>query len=160
MPPSLYVDLTAEENRTLLEIRTATHLPQRVKDRAEAVRLCAIGLDVQEIAQFLDWAPQSVRVAIHRWEDFGLSGLWDAPRSGSPRCYTEADLAYLEQLINGSDRHWTAEQLSQQWAKERNVQMSADQLRRILKKKGIHGSDYGGSHRKQSQNISERKKSS
>jgi hypothetical protein len=39
MGARLRVHLTAQENQTLLDLRKATGLPQRVKDRAEVVRL-------------------------------------------------------------------------------------------------------------------------
>ena len=42
--------LTPEENRTLFELRTATTVPQRIKDRAEALRLSAHGWYVEKIA--------------------------------------------------------------------------------------------------------------
>ncbi len=57
-------------------------MPQRVKDRAEALRLSAHGWDVEKIAAYLNWAPQTVRETIHRWNSFGLGGLWEAPGRG------------------------------------------------------------------------------
>jgi hypothetical protein len=43
MGASLRVFLTPEQDRTLFELRTGTNLPQRTKDRAEALRLNARG---------------------------------------------------------------------------------------------------------------------
>jgi hypothetical protein len=44
MGTRLRVFLNAEENRTLFELRTATTVPQRVKDRAEVIRLSHQGM--------------------------------------------------------------------------------------------------------------------
>ena len=47
MGARLRVFLSAEEDRTLFELRTATTVPQRVKDRAEVVRLSYQGMYVE-----------------------------------------------------------------------------------------------------------------
>jgi len=51
--------LIAEEDRTLLELRAATTVPQRVKDRADVLRLNAQGWYVEKIAAYLHWHPQT-----------------------------------------------------------------------------------------------------
>jgi hypothetical protein len=48
MGARIRVRLNPEENRTLFELRTATTVPQRVKDRAEALRLSAHGRNALE----------------------------------------------------------------------------------------------------------------
>jgi hypothetical protein len=48
--PPLRVFLTAEQDRTLFEMRTATTIPQRTKDQAEALRLSHRGWKVDRIA--------------------------------------------------------------------------------------------------------------
>lgn len=64
----LRVCLTAEEDRTLRELRRATTVPQRVKDRAEVVRMNARGDYVETVAAYFDWHIETVRKAIHRWQ--------------------------------------------------------------------------------------------
>jgi hypothetical protein len=78
MGARIRVLLNPEEDRTLFELRTATTVPQRVKDRAEALRFSA-RLYVEKIADYLNWAPQTVRETIHRWNTKGLGGLWEGP---------------------------------------------------------------------------------
>jgi DNA-binding NarL/FixJ family response regulator len=65
MGARIRIFLTPEENRTLFELRTATTVPQRVKDRAEALRFSAHGWYVEKIADYLDWAPKTVRETIY-----------------------------------------------------------------------------------------------
>jgi hypothetical protein len=59
MAARLRVYLTAEENRLLLELRKLTALPQRVRDRAEVIRLSHQGAYVENLAEFLDWTTQT-----------------------------------------------------------------------------------------------------
>ncbi|MEB3188816.1 MAG: helix-turn-helix domain-containing protein, partial [Snowella sp.] len=77
MPAPLKISLTKEEEITLRELSYAKVVPQRVKQRATALRLNALGLSVAQIAEHMDWAPQTVREAIHRWQEGGLYGLWE-----------------------------------------------------------------------------------
>ena len=59
MGARLRIFLKAEEDRTLFEMRKASTVPQRVKDRAEAVRLNAQGWYVEKIANYFNWHPLS-----------------------------------------------------------------------------------------------------
>ena len=77
MRPRLQAHLTPEEDQTLFEVRTATHLPQRVRDRAEVIRLSHQGWFVEKIADFFNCRIQTVRDTLHRWDQGGLGGLWD-----------------------------------------------------------------------------------
>lgn len=67
MGKRLQVFLTAEEERTWRELRRATTVPQRVKDRAEVVRMNARGDYVETIAAYFDWPCIVGRVA--GWAD-------------------------------------------------------------------------------------------
>jgi hypothetical protein len=57
MGARLRIFLKPEEDRTLFEMRRATTVPQRVKDRAEVVRLNAQGWYVENIAHYFNWHP-------------------------------------------------------------------------------------------------------
>ena len=136
MGARIRVLLNREEDRTLFELRTATTVPQRVKDRAEALRLSAHGWYVEKIAAYLDWAPQTVRETIHRWNTKGLGGLWEAlGRGGKPK-WQEADIAYLEKCLEQEPRTYNARQLAQKLQSERQIHLSPDRIRRVLKKRG------------------------
>ncbi len=60
MGARLRVFLTREQDRTLLNLRTL-EVPQKVKDRAEVIRLNAHGWYVEKIAAHFDWDKQTVR---------------------------------------------------------------------------------------------------
>ena len=80
MGARLRVFLTREQDKTLLNLRTAD-LPQKVKDRAEVIRLNAHGWYVEKIAAHFNWTPQTVREVLHKWQEFGIEGLWELPFS-------------------------------------------------------------------------------
>jgi len=71
----LQVVLSGEEDRTLRELRGATTVPQRVKDRAEVVRMNARGDPVKTIAAYFDWHLETVCSTLNRWQNGGLGGL-------------------------------------------------------------------------------------
>ena len=128
--------LTPEEDRTLFDLRTARTVPQRVKDRAEVVRLSHRGWYVEKIADFFNWHLQTVRETLHRWREKGLGGLWEAPGRGKQRRWTEADLEYLEGLLAEEPRTYNSKQLAQKLRDERQVELSPGHLRELLKKRG------------------------
>jgi len=136
MGARIRVLLNPEEDRTLFELRTATTVPQRVKDRAEALRFSAHGLYVEKIADYLNWAPQTVRETIHRWNTKGLGGLWEGPGRGGKPKWQEADMAYLEKCLELEPRTYNSHQLAQKLANDRQVTLSPDRIRRVLKKRG------------------------
>lgn len=136
MGARLRVFLTAEEERTLFELRRATTVPQRVKDRAEVVRLNCRGWYVEKIAAHCNWHVKTVRETLHRWEKQGLGGLWDALHPGGKRRWAPGDLEYLEGVLRTAARTYSSPQLAEKLAQERQVQLSPDRLRRVLKKRG------------------------
>lgn len=139
--PRLQAILSAEEDRTLLELRTATNVPQRTKDRAEVLRLSHRGWTTEQIAEYFDWRVETVRETIYRWRDQGLGGLWDAPRPGRRPKWQEADMAHLEQSLQQEAQTHNSKQLVHQLQQERQVTLSPRHLRRILKKRATAGSE-------------------
>lgn len=135
MGSRLRVFLTPEQDRTLLNLRTAD-VPQKVKDRAEVIRLSAHGLYVEKIAVHFNWTAQTVREVLHRWEHLGLEGLWEKRGRGGKSRWTEADLVFLEECLEKEPRTYNSVQLAQKLEKERSIKLSPDWLRQVLKKRG------------------------
>lgn len=140
--PPLRVFLSPEQDRTLFEIRTATTVPQRTKDRAEALRKSNQGWKVAQIAKHFNWAQSTVRQAIHRWQQEGLGGLWDEPRPGRQRQWQEEDIVYIEQSLEQEQRTYSSPQLLEKLKRERNVHLSQSHLRRVLKKRALDGNAH------------------
>jgi transposase len=140
MPAPLRITLTEEEDRTLSELRLAQTVPQRTRDRAHMLRLNAQGWTVPAIAEIFECHEHTVRATLERWKKHGLGGLWEAAGRGAKRRWQEADIQHLEQCLEEDQRIYTSGQLSVKLKQDRQVQLSPDRLRRILKKRGGDGS--------------------
>ena len=71
MGARLRVILTCKQDKTLLKLRTED-IPQKVKDRAEAIGLNAHGWYVEKIAAHFDWTAETVREVLHKWQKLGI----------------------------------------------------------------------------------------
>lgn len=140
MPAPVHIVLTAEEDQTLSELRVATTVPQRTRDRAHMLRLNAQGWTVPAIAEIFECQENTVRQALRRWQQEGLAGLWDAPGRGAKPKWQEADILYLEQCLEQDPRTYNSRQLSEKLEQQRQVELSADRIRRILQKRASSGS--------------------
>ena len=139
MPAPIHLALNEEEDRTLTELRLATTVPQRTRDRAHMVRLNAQGWTVPAIAEIFECHEQTVRATLRRWEHDGLGGLWEAPGRGAKRKWQEADLHSVEQWLAQEERTYNSFQLAEKLATERQVQLSARRVRHLLQKRAGAG---------------------
>ncbi|WP_250126560.1 helix-turn-helix domain-containing protein [Chroococcidiopsis sp. CCMEE 29] len=108
MPAPIRIVLTESEDRTLSELRVATCVPQRTRDRAHMLRLNAQGWNTPAIAEIFECHEHTVRATIRRWQTDGLGGLWEAPGRGAKRKWQEADLQYLEHCLEHSERTYNS----------------------------------------------------
>jgi transposase len=134
MPAPLRITLTEADDNMLSELRVATTVPQRTRDRAHMLRLNAQGWNVPAIAMMFECHEHTVRATIRRWQASGLSGLWEAPGRGAKRRWIDADLEYIETLLKEETRTYNSVQLSRILREKRSVNLSSDRLREILKK--------------------------
>ncbi len=142
MGARLRIFLTREQDQTLLNLKKAD-VPQKVKDRAEVIRLNAHGWYVEKIAAHVNWTSQTVREVLHRWEKQGLEGLWELPGRGGKAKWNEKDIVFLEETLKKEPRTYNSLQLAQKLESERSVKLSPDRLRRVLKKRGSFGNEPG-----------------
>jgi transposase len=134
MGARLRVFLNQEEDRTLFELRTATTVSQKVKERAQILRLNSQGWYIEEIAAHFNCREQTIREVIHRWLKMGLVGFWSTRSPGVKQTWKESDIVDLEECLLNEPRRYNSRQ-AQKLEQERGVKLSPDRLRRILKKK-------------------------
>jgi len=84
--------------------------------RARIVLGCAKGLQNQEVARKLGTTPQTVSKWRGRFAEQRLDGLLDAPRPGTPRTITDADVERvitktLEETPRGAT-HWSTRSMA------------------------------------------------
>ena len=143
MPAAIRIVLTKEEDRTLSELREATCVPQRTRDRAHMLRLNAQGWNTPAIAEIFECHEHTVRATIRRWQAGGLSGLWSETGRGAKRKWLETDLQYLEQCLELEGRTYNSLQLAHKLSQERQVKLSPDRLRHLLQKRALGGNARG-----------------
>lgn len=143
MPAPIHVILSPEEDRTLAELRVATTVPQRTRDRSHMIRLNAQGWRVPVIAELFECHEHTVRATLQRWRHNGLGGLWEAPGRGAKPKWEEADFQAVEQWIEQDARTYNSNQLAQKLAQERQVQLSPRRIRYLLQKRASDGNGLG-----------------
>ena len=139
MPAALKVTLSLVEDKRLLEISQSQDTGKRVKQRAEAIRLSSHGWKVAQIAAYFEWHEQTVREIIQRWKQQGEKGLYDLPKTGRPKQWQEKDLKYLETCLEKDSQLYNSKQLSTKLQQERQVKLSSDRIRKLLKKRVGYG---------------------
>lgn len=82
-----------------------------------------------------------MREVLHKWEKFGLEGLWELPGRGGKTKYKEEDIVFLEECLEQEPRTYNSQQLAQKLESERQIRLSPDRLRRVLKKRGSFGNE-------------------
>jgi transposase len=135
MPAPLRVILNDADAEMLRELRVATTVPQRTRDRAHMLWLNHDGWNVPAIADMFDCHEHTVRATIRRWEGAGLSGLWEAPGRGAKPRWNAADMACIEACLADETRTYNSAQIVRKLKDEGLVDLSSSQLREILKKK-------------------------
>jgi len=94
---------------------------------------------VTAIANMYQCHEHTVRAALNHWKHEGLYGLWEKEGRGQKRTWQASDLEYLEQCLGEEERTYNSSQLAHKLWEERRVKLSADRVRRLLKKRAIGG---------------------
>jgi len=147
MPAALKITLTPEQSETLRELRVANSVNHRVRDRAHMLLLNADDWNVASIADIFKCHEHTVRTALKRWQKEGLYGLWEKGGRGQKPTWQPADLDYLEDCLEAEERTYNSRQLAAKLATERDVHLSPDRIRKLLKKKGYRWKRTRHSHR-------------
>ena len=135
MPRFLRIRLTEEEKKYLLDFKKNTKTPLRTLKRIEILLLNNQGFTVKEISKYLSEKESTIRKTINNWFTLEKASLFDKNRSGRPKRWKEEDIEYLEQCLKADERTYNSKQLSNLLEQERNIKLSTERIRKILKKK-------------------------
>ncbi|MEK7290867.1 MAG: IS630 family transposase, partial [Planctomycetota bacterium] len=80
------------------------HPTPAVRRRANALLLSEAQMCLKQIANLYQIDPDSVSEWIDRWENHGLAGLYDAPRSGRPPTFNVQEKEQIQQEIQKTPR--------------------------------------------------------
>ncbi len=124
-----------EAERDTLEAGFRYGPSRRFRQRCHALLLHEQGYLLREVGGILGAHPTTVSEWLNRWEQHGIAGLHDGPRSGRPPIYEGPDLELLQQFLKEDPRRLTR-------AKDRLEQATGKRscmktLQRALKKGGV-----------------------
>jgi transposase len=131
------ITLTDEQRRELRAHTRQTGLAPSTRDRLEMVRLSNAGWSVPRIALHLGQHEQTVRAWIKAFLAGGFDALPNKPRGGKQSALTAAMLESVRAEVATGARTWTAAQLADWIAERHGVRLSADRLRRHLRRARI-----------------------
>jgi transposase len=138
MPKPLHFTLSESELAIVVKAVKADKRPE-VRQRAMGLRLLHEGQTPKDVAEIMSISQPTVYDWHHRWEENGLEGLANRPKSGRPR---KADTSYLEHLEEVMEQDpqalgdnftiWTADRLRHHMAKETGKLLGPTQFRALL----------------------------
>lgn len=145
MPKRLRVRVLSEhEQRVIEKLSRAPSVEARLVQRASIIRLSHQGRTVQEIARQLDLDEDVPRKWISRFNEQGIAGLRDAPRSGAPSRYTPEHKALVIQTVRTRPRDlglsfgsWTFDRLAAYLHDQRGLQMKRTRIIELVQQEGL-----------------------
>ena len=126
--------LSEFSKETLTEMHQK-HPKSRARMRAHIILLSAEKYRIEKIAEIYHIQRDTVSSCLTRWENNGLVGLLDKPRSGRPRLLTPAEEERALQLIKEDQRNSKKAQSLLQ--KETGKEISEWTFKRTLKRTGL-----------------------
>lgn len=124
-----------KDRSTIDEWANSRTLEARLVERARIIKGALAGVPVGQIANELNIRPNTVIEWRKRFDEQGIEGLSDRPRSGKPRTYDDSlrdrILETLEQPPPKGQAKWDGAALSAQ------LGVSDDAVWRVLRKEGI-----------------------
>lgn len=127
--------------RKLAHSRTA---PARAVERAQMVWWLWEGDAVSQVARRLGRTERRVRHWLKRFNELGLAGLADQPRSGRPPVYTPEEVAEVlataltdPQQLGQPFGSWTLDRLQRYLQTEKGIGMKRSRIDEILLAEGL-----------------------
>lgn len=136
--------MTEEERKTLEKIaRSRTDAVRRV-ERAQMILALADGEGALVIAERMGVCESSVHYRRKRFNEAGLAGLEDLPRSGRPETYNEHERGQMvvtaktkPEQLGMPFGHWTLDRLVEYINQQLGIAVSRSQLGAILQQEGL-----------------------
>lgn len=133
-----------EEKDVIRKLSRSQTASVRVVERAKLLQLAGEGQSVQQIATTLQINEKTVRKWFKRFEQQGLSGLEDAPRSGAPSRYTPDNKARVLEAARTRPKElglpygsWTFERLADYVHEQLGIHMKQTRIFEIFQEEGL-----------------------
>jgi transposase len=145
MIPPIRVREVSEEERKALERLYHETKDVRMRQRAQIILLALEqGLIAREIALIVRTDDETVRSWLKRFNQAGIDGLSDEPRSGAPSKVTAVYRQRLGEIVRHRPRAlgeayslWTLQRLADYMSKETGIGVTNVTVRQILLEQGI-----------------------
>ena len=131
------IALSDEQRHELRQRTRQAGLAPSTRDRLEMVRLADAGWRVPRIARHLGQHEHTVRAWIKAFLAGGFEALPNKPRGGKQSALTAPMLESVRAEVAHGGRTWTAAQRADWIAEHHGVRLSADRLRRHLRRATI-----------------------
>ena len=135
---------TPEEKRVIAKLSRSQTASARLVERAKMLQLGSEGQTVPQIAEVLGLNEKTIRKWFKRFEQQGLAGLEDAPRSGAPSRYTVENKARVLQAARTRPSElglpygsWTFERLAAYVGEQLGMPMKKTRIFEILQEEGL-----------------------
>src|SRR3954451_13126685 len=135
---------TAEERHALAPLARARTAQARLVERAQILLALADGRRPSQIAQQLGLARPTVYTWIHRFNERGLHGLEDRPRSGRPHTYTAEQRAEVVAAALTDPKRldlpfgcWTLDRLRDYLNEHKGIPIKRSRIGEILVDEGL-----------------------
>jgi transposase len=136
--------LTSEEERVISKLARSQSASKRLVERAQIIQLAKEGQTIPQIVQQLHLSEPMVRKWWKRFEQQGLAGLEDAPRSGAPSRYTDENKARVLQAARTRPGElglpyasWTFDRLAAYVKEQLGLSMKKTRIFEILQEEGL-----------------------
>jgi transposase len=135
---------SAEEERVIKKLARSQTASARLVERAKILHLGSEGQTVPQIAQTLGVHEKTVRKWFKRFEQEGVAGLEDAPRSGAPSRYTAENKARVLEAARTRPSElglpygsWTFERLAAYVHEHLGLHLKKTRIFEILQEEGL-----------------------
>lgn len=136
--------MTTEEIERIGALARSRTAPVRTAERARIIWLARQGRGVPAIARELGINPETIRFWLKRFNELGLAGLRDEPRSGRPPTYTPEEVGEViaASLANPQDlglpvASWTLDRLETYLNEEKGIGIKRSRIDEILVSEGL-----------------------
>ena len=134
--------LTQEEEKVIQ--RGMRHAPKaEVRQRATAIHLLHQGHRAEKVAEMMAVSMGSIYTWHKRWQEGGLEGLANRPKSGRPGKADEAYCKLLEQVLESEPGEhgyafgvWTVDRLREHLRQQSGISLSNRRFRALMKRQG------------------------
>jgi transposase len=145
MVQSLQVrELREEERQTLQKWIKARNIPRWQGERAEMIWWVSQQKSAAYVGRLLHVESETVSRWVHRFNERGLAGLLNEPRSGRPPIYTVDEVSVVINTAVTDPKSlglpfgsWTLDRLQSYLEEEKQIGMKRSRLDEILLKEGL-----------------------